>query len=155
MLAARVEQKNGTYLNNIQRDRQSSPSPTPVAVFGICPDRHSQPPLAQTYATDSAPLRGFFVWHRVRANSAERGAPLGYEQALVDARVQSRALATSNESRTRLAKLVPWLLTMQGRQNAEMAQRLYDFIMGSGLPAAGRRNVGAGRAQSAAQFCPG
>jgi integrase len=41
MLAARVEQKNGTYLNNIQRDRQSSPSPTPVAVFGICPDRHS------------------------------------------------------------------------------------------------------------------
>src|ERR1700730_13820337 len=26
MLAARVEQKNGTYLNNIQRDRQSSPS---------------------------------------------------------------------------------------------------------------------------------
>jgi sRNA-binding protein len=42
MLAARVEQKNGTYLNNIQRDRQSSPSPTPVAIFGICPDRHSQ-----------------------------------------------------------------------------------------------------------------
>jgi hypothetical protein len=42
MLAARVEQKNGTYLNNIRRDRQSSPSPTPVAVFGICPDRHSQ-----------------------------------------------------------------------------------------------------------------
>ena len=42
MLAAPVEQKNGTYLNNIQRDRQSSPSPTPVAVFGICPDRHSQ-----------------------------------------------------------------------------------------------------------------
>ena len=41
MLAARVEQKNGTYLNNIQRDRQSSASPTPVAVFGICPDRHS------------------------------------------------------------------------------------------------------------------
>jgi hypothetical protein len=44
MLAARVEQKNGTYLNNIQRDRQSSPSPTPVAVFGICPDRHSHHP---------------------------------------------------------------------------------------------------------------
>jgi Amidase len=42
MLAARVEQKNGTYLNDIQRDRQSWPSPTPVAVFGICPDRHSQ-----------------------------------------------------------------------------------------------------------------
>jgi hypothetical protein len=42
MLAARVEQKNGTHLNNIQRDRQSSPSPTPVAVFGICPDRRSQ-----------------------------------------------------------------------------------------------------------------
>jgi hypothetical protein len=42
MLAARVEQKNGTYLNDIQRDRQSSPRPTPVAVFGICPDRHSQ-----------------------------------------------------------------------------------------------------------------
>jgi len=100
------------------------------------------------------PLRGFFVWHRARANSAERDAPIGYEQALVDARVQSRALATSNESRTRLAKLVPLLVTMQGRQNAEMAQRLYDFIMGSGLPAAGRRNVGAGRAQSAAQFWP-
>jgi hypothetical protein len=47
MLAARVEQKNGTYLNNIQRDRQSSPSPTPVAVFGICPDRHSQ--LRETF----------------------------------------------------------------------------------------------------------
>jgi RimJ/RimL family protein N-acetyltransferase len=41
MLAARVEQKNGTYLNDIQRDRQFSPRPTPVAVFGICPDRHS------------------------------------------------------------------------------------------------------------------
>ena len=34
MLAARVEQKNGTYLNNIQRDRQSSPSlhPSPYLV---------------------------------------------------------------------------------------------------------------------------
>src|SRR6202795_1954003 len=41
MLAARVEQKNGTYLNNIQGDRQSSGSPAPVAVFAICPDRHS------------------------------------------------------------------------------------------------------------------
>jgi integrase len=41
MLAARVEQKNGTYLNNIQGDPQSSGCPTPVAVFGICPDRHS------------------------------------------------------------------------------------------------------------------
>jgi hypothetical protein len=34
MFAARVEQKNGTYLNNIQRDRQSSPSlnPSPYLV---------------------------------------------------------------------------------------------------------------------------
>ena len=56
MLAARVEQKNGTYLNNIQRDRQSSASPTPVAVFGICPDRHShrQHPLAYDLEFDDA-----------------------------------------------------------------------------------------------------
>jgi len=41
MLAARVEQKNRTYLNNIQRDHQSSPKPTPVAVFGTYPGRQS------------------------------------------------------------------------------------------------------------------
>jgi hypothetical protein len=46
MLAARVEQKNGTYLNNIQGDPQSSGCLTPVAVFGICPDRHSHQPLS-------------------------------------------------------------------------------------------------------------
>jgi hypothetical protein len=59
MLAARVEQKNGTYLNNIQRDRQSSPSPTPVAVFGICPDRHSQGLLKrpETFERDDLGLR--------------------------------------------------------------------------------------------------
>jgi spore coat protein A, manganese oxidase len=39
MLAARVEQKNGTYVHNIQTDIQSSPHPTGVAMFGINPDR--------------------------------------------------------------------------------------------------------------------
>jgi hypothetical protein len=63
MLAARVEQKNGTYLNNIQKDRQSSPSPTPVAVFGICPDRHSHRRLAD--ARRQARL-GQQAIHRVR-----------------------------------------------------------------------------------------
>jgi hypothetical protein len=42
MLAARVEQKNGTYVHNIQTDIQSSPHPTSVAMFGINPDRRSQ-----------------------------------------------------------------------------------------------------------------
>jgi hypothetical protein len=42
MLAARVEQKNGTYLHNIQTDYQSSPRPTGVAMFGINSDRRSQ-----------------------------------------------------------------------------------------------------------------
>jgi hypothetical protein len=42
MLAARVEQKNGTYVHNIQTDIQSSPHPTGVAMFGINPDRRSQ-----------------------------------------------------------------------------------------------------------------
>jgi len=42
MLAARVEQKNGTYLHNIQTDHQSSPRPTGVAMFGINSDRRSQ-----------------------------------------------------------------------------------------------------------------
>src|SRR5208282_580666 len=37
MLAARVEQKNGTYVHNIQTDIQSSPHPTGVAMFGINP----------------------------------------------------------------------------------------------------------------------
>jgi hypothetical protein len=41
MLAARVEQKNGTYVHNIQTDIQSSPHPTGVAMFGIIPDRRS------------------------------------------------------------------------------------------------------------------
>ena len=41
MLAARVEQKNGTYVHNIQTDIQSSPHPTGVAMFGINPDRRS------------------------------------------------------------------------------------------------------------------
>jgi hypothetical protein len=41
MLAARVEQKNGTYLNNIQTDIQCAPHPTGVAMFGINPDRRS------------------------------------------------------------------------------------------------------------------
>jgi hypothetical protein len=35
MLAARVEQKNGTYVHNIQTDIQSSRHPTGVAIFGI------------------------------------------------------------------------------------------------------------------------
>jgi len=39
MLAARVEQKNGTYVHNIQTDIQSSPHPAGVAMFGIIPDR--------------------------------------------------------------------------------------------------------------------
>ena len=42
MLAARVEQKNGTYVHNIQTDIQSSPHLTGVAMFGINPDRRSQ-----------------------------------------------------------------------------------------------------------------
>src|SRR5260221_4072774 len=42
MLAARVEQKNGTYLHSIQRDRRSLPHPAGVAMFGINPDRRSQ-----------------------------------------------------------------------------------------------------------------
>src|SRR5260221_6587311 len=41
MLAARVEQKNGTYLHSIQRDRRSLPHPAGVAMFGINPDRRS------------------------------------------------------------------------------------------------------------------
>ena len=41
MLAARVEQKNGTYVHNIQTDIQSSPHPAGVAMFGIIPDRRS------------------------------------------------------------------------------------------------------------------
>jgi hypothetical protein len=47
MLAARVEQKNGTYVHNIQTDIQSSPYPTGVAMFGINSDRRSQRVLAQ------------------------------------------------------------------------------------------------------------
>jgi hypothetical protein len=42
MLAARVEQKNETYLHNLQRDRRSLPRPTGVAMFGINPDHRSQ-----------------------------------------------------------------------------------------------------------------
>jgi hypothetical protein len=42
MLAARVEQKNGTYEHNIKTDIQSSPHPTGVAMFGIILDRRSQ-----------------------------------------------------------------------------------------------------------------
>ena len=41
MLAARVEQKNKTYLHNLQKDRRSLPRPTGVAMFGINPDRRS------------------------------------------------------------------------------------------------------------------
>jgi hypothetical protein len=42
MLVARVEQRNGTYPHNIQRDRRSLPNPIGVAMFGINPGRRSQ-----------------------------------------------------------------------------------------------------------------
>ena len=42
MLAARVEPKNGPYLNNVQGDRRSLPHPRRVVMFGIYPGRHSQ-----------------------------------------------------------------------------------------------------------------
>src|SRR5580658_10334593 len=61
MLAARVEQKNVTYLNNIQRDRQSSPSPTPVAVFGICPDRHSHSCCVRLFPRSPLLRHAYFV----------------------------------------------------------------------------------------------
>jgi hypothetical protein len=47
MLAARVEQKNGTYVHNIQTDIQSSLHPIGVAMFGINSDRRSQLRLAE------------------------------------------------------------------------------------------------------------
>jgi hypothetical protein len=56
MLAARVEQKNGTYVHNIQTDIQSSPHPTGVAMFGINPDRRSQRTLILLCVTSGANL---------------------------------------------------------------------------------------------------
>jgi hypothetical protein len=49
MLAARVEQKNETYLHNLQRDRRSLQRPTGVAMFGINPDRRSHGQVEQDF----------------------------------------------------------------------------------------------------------
>jgi hypothetical protein len=52
----------------------------------------------------------------------DRGRLTPGQRASLDA--GNRALATLNESRTRLARLAPLLATMQAGQNAEMGQRL-------------------------------
>ena len=52
----------------------------------------------------------------------DRGRLTPGQRASLD--TANQALATLNESRTRLAKLAPLLATMQAGQTAEMAQRL-------------------------------
>src|ERR1700730_5980184 len=98
MLAARVEQKNGTYLNNIQRDRQSSPSlhSSPYLVpilapftlrhlYAVSDSRSQQPILASFSAFSTSTQVRRAQYSRSRRSSSrpfsEFTASASFEQA--------------------------------------------------------------------------
>jgi hypothetical protein len=79
--------------------------------------------VTQAFATDRSPA----IYPRIaeaakQLTDFDRGRLTAGQQVSLD--TANQALATLNESRTRLSRLAPLLATMQAGQSAEMAQRL-------------------------------